>query len=41
MSRDPGNNTLLSPIPRAEEQSFELSLRPKALHQYIGHSKLK
>jgi Holliday junction DNA helicase RuvB len=43
MSRnpDPGHETLLSPIPRAEEQSFELSLRPKALRQYIGQSKVK
>ena len=41
MSRNPSHDTLLSPIPRAEEQSFELSLRPKALHQYIGQSKVK
>src|SRR5512136_1168711 len=41
MSLNPGHETLLSPIPRAEEQSFELSLRPKALHQYIGQQKVK
>jgi len=34
-------NTLLSPVPRAEEQSFELSLRPKNLRQYIGQNKVK
>jgi Holliday junction DNA helicase RuvB len=34
-------NTLLSPAPRADEQSFELSLRPKTLRQYIGQAKVK
>jgi len=28
-------------VPRAEEQSFELSLRPKNLRQYIGQNKVK
>ena len=28
-------------MPRAEEQSFELSLRPKNLRQYIGQNKVK
>ncbi len=32
---------LLSPIPRVEERSFELSLRPQTLNQYIGQSKVK
>jgi Holliday junction DNA helicase RuvB len=41
MSRNPSHDTLLSPVSRAEEQSFELSLRPKALYQYIGQSKVK
>ncbi len=41
MSHNPGHETLLSPIPRAEEQSFELSLRPRALRQYIGQAKVK
>ena len=34
-------NTLLSPVPRVEERSFELSLRPQHLRQYIGQSKVK
>ncbi len=34
-------NTLLSPVPRAEERSFELSLRPQNLKQYIGQPKVK
>src|SRR5213593_2451453 len=37
----PERGTLLSPIPRAEERSFELSLRPKNLREYIGQSKVK
>jgi len=32
---------LLSPAPRAEERSFELSLRPRTLRQYIGQPKVK
>jgi len=32
---------LLSPVSRAEEQSFELSLRPQTLRQYIGQPKVK
>jgi Holliday junction DNA helicase RuvB len=35
------DETLLSPIPRAEEKSFELSLRPQTLRQYIGQSKVR
>ncbi len=34
-------NTLLSPVSRAEERSFELSLRPQCLRQYIGQPKVK
>ncbi len=34
-------NTLLSPVPRVEEKSFELSLRPQTLRQYIGQPKVK
>jgi Holliday junction DNA helicase RuvB len=41
MPHTTSHNTLLSPVPRAEEQSFELSLRPKTLRQYIGQSKVK
>jgi Holliday junction DNA helicase RuvB len=33
--------TLLSPVSRAEEQSFELSVRPQRLGQYIGQPKIK
>src|SRR5437867_4608 len=36
-----GRNTLLSPVPREEDQSFELSLRPQTLRQYIGQEKVK
>jgi holliday junction DNA helicase RuvB len=32
---------LLNPVSRAEEQSFELSLRPQTLRQYIGQPKVK
>ncbi len=31
----------MSPVPRAEERSFELSLRPQNLKQYIGQTKVK
>jgi len=41
MAGDSTHHTLLSPTPRAEEQSFELSLRPKTLRQYIGQTKVK
>jgi len=41
MADDRSPRTLLSPVPRAEEQSFELSLRPQSLRQYIGQSKIK
>jgi holliday junction DNA helicase RuvB len=34
-------NSLLNPVPRAEERSFELSLRPQNLRQYIGQPKVK
>ena len=41
MADDRSARTLLSPVPRADEQSFELSLRPQSLRQYIGQSKIK
>jgi holliday junction DNA helicase RuvB len=41
MVQERTGNTLLNPVPRAEEESFELSLRPKNLRQYIGQSKIK
>ncbi len=36
-----GHDTLLSPVPREEEKSFELSLRPQTLRQYVGQTKVK
>jgi Holliday junction DNA helicase RuvB len=41
MAQKPHENTLLSPVSRAEEKSFELSLRPQTLRQYIGQPKVK
>jgi holliday junction DNA helicase RuvB len=41
MAENRPTGTLLSPVPRAEEQSFELSLRPQNLRQYIGQTKIK
>jgi Holliday junction DNA helicase RuvB len=34
-------NTLLNPIPQSEERSFEQTLRPQTLQQYIGQQKVK
>ena len=34
-------NALLSPVYRVDEQSFELTLRPQILRQYIGQPKVK
>jgi holliday junction DNA helicase RuvB len=41
MSDHKSENTLLNPTPRADEKSFELSLRPQSLRQYIGQPKVK
>ncbi len=41
MSDHKSENTLLSPVPRADEKSYELSLRPQNLRQYIGQPKVK
>ncbi len=41
MTNGAQHNTLLSPIPRSDEKSFELSLRPQNLRQYIGQAKVK
>ena len=41
MAEHPHSDTLLSPVSRAEEKSFELSLRPQTLRQYIGQPKVK
>lgn len=35
------HDTLLSPVARTEEKTFELSLRPQHLQQYIGQDKVK
>ena len=35
------HHTLLSPVARTEEKTFELSLRPQHLKQYIGQDKVK
>jgi Holliday junction DNA helicase RuvB len=34
-------NVLLNPVSRVDEQSFELTLRPQVLRQYIGQPKVK
>ena len=41
MTEHTSEHTLLSPVARTEEQSFELSLRPQHLQQYIGQDKVK
>ncbi|MBM3788819.1 MAG: Holliday junction branch migration DNA helicase RuvB [Acidobacteria bacterium] len=41
MTEHERSSHLLSPSPRAEEQSYELSLRPRSLRQYIGQAKVK
>ncbi len=41
MAEQSSHSTLMNPVPRAEDQSFELSLRPQALRQYIGQPKVK
>jgi Holliday junction DNA helicase RuvB len=41
MSAPERSSHLLSPAPSAEERSFELSLRPRTLRQYIGQPKVK
>ena len=41
MTEQSSHHTLLSPVARTEEQSFELSLRPQHLKQYIGQDKVK
>ena len=34
-------SNLLSPVPRSEERTFELSVRPQTLSQYIGQPRVK
>ncbi len=41
MTEPISDHTLLSPVARTEEKSFELSLRPQNLQQYIGQAKVK
>lgn len=41
MTEQSPHHTLLSPVARTEEKSFELSLRPQHLKQYIGQDKVK
>ncbi len=41
MAKNEPANTLLNPVIHAEEKSFEQSLRPQTLEQYIGQKKVK
>jgi len=41
MTEQSSHDTLLSPVARTEEKSFEVSLRPQFLPQYIGQEKVK
>lgn len=41
MVKNESSNTLLNPVIHAEERSFEQSLRPQNLQQYIGQQKVK
>ena len=41
MAKYPSNPTILNPIPQSEDKSFEQSLRPQSLTQYIGQQKVK
>jgi holliday junction DNA helicase RuvB len=41
MGRNQSTHTLLNPVPQSEEKSFEQSLRPQTLRQYIGQQKVK
>jgi len=41
MVKYPANPTILNPAPQSEDKSFEQSLRPQFLAQYIGQQKVK
>jgi holliday junction DNA helicase RuvB len=41
MAKNQSNHDLLNPVPLSEEKSFEQSLRPQTLRQYIGQQKVK
>lgn len=40
-NKNDNNDRLISPIEKKEEASFDLSLRPKTLREYIGQEKVK
>jgi Holliday junction DNA helicase RuvB len=41
MAKNQSTHDLLNPVPLSEEKSFEQSLRPQTLRQYIGQQKVK
>jgi Holliday junction DNA helicase RuvB len=41
MAKYSSNPTILNPVPQSEDKSFEQSLRPQSLKQYIGQQKVK
>jgi holliday junction DNA helicase RuvB len=41
MANNQSTHALLNPVPLSEEKSFEQSLRPQTLRQYIGQQKVK
>jgi Holliday junction DNA helicase RuvB len=41
MAKNAPNPTILNPVPQSEDTSFEQSLRPQSLKQYIGQQKVK
>ena len=41
MAKNESHHTLLNPVSQNEEKSFEQSLRPQTLSQYIGQQKVK
>src|SRR5512136_795692 len=41
MAKNQATQDLLNPVPLSEEKSFEQSLRPQTLRQYIGQQKVK
>jgi holliday junction DNA helicase RuvB len=41
MEKNQSTHALLNPVPQFEEKSFEQSLRPQTLRQYIGQQKVK
>jgi Holliday junction DNA helicase RuvB len=41
MVKNATNPTILNPVPQSEDKTFEQSLRPQSLRQYIGQQKVK